>query len=188
MWLASTHETRGLACTDCHTVMRDVSRKSSLRTAWEPDTCFQCHKNKRAEIWRTSHMPVREGNMNCGSCHNPHGTPNESMLKRATVNDTCYGCHAEKTRAVPVGTRTRAGELSELPRSPRVGKRLHAQGFAAANVPAVSQRVERSSGQPAQSAVGVCDQSRVPKLSLASARVEQPIRYAVDALRTSGNG
>lgn len=96
MWVASTHETRGLACTDCHTVMRDVSRKASLRTAWEPDTCFQCHKNKRAEIWRTSHMPVREGNMNCGSCHNPHGTPNESMLRRATVNDTCYQCHAEK--------------------------------------------------------------------------------------------
>ena len=71
-------------------------RKGLLRTSWEPDTCFQCHKNKRAEIWRTSHMPVREGRMNCGSCHNPHGTTNEAMLRRATVNDTCYECHAEK--------------------------------------------------------------------------------------------
>jgi DmsE family decaheme c-type cytochrome len=96
MWQASTHETRGLACTDCHTVMKDVSRKAGLRTAFEPDTCAQCHKNKRAEIWRTSHMPVREGKMTCGSCHNPHGTPNESLLKQATVNDNCYQCHAEK--------------------------------------------------------------------------------------------
>ena len=62
----------------------------------EIDTCSQCHKNKRAEIWRTSHMPVREGKMTCSSCHNPHGSFGESLLKEATVNDTCYKCHAEK--------------------------------------------------------------------------------------------
>ena len=28
-WSGSTHETRGLACTECHTVMRPISRKSS---------------------------------------------------------------------------------------------------------------------------------------------------------------
>lgn len=98
LWQGSAHESRGLACTNCHTVMRDVSRKSQLKTAYEGDTCFQCHKNKRAEIWRTSHMPVREGEgkLTCSSCHNPHGSFGDSLLKQATINDTCYTCHAEK--------------------------------------------------------------------------------------------
>jgi DmsE family decaheme c-type cytochrome len=96
MWQGSTHETRGVACTNCHTVMKDVSRKNQLKTASQPDTCYQCHQNKRAQQWRTAHMPVREGKMTCTSCHNPHGSYSEHLLKKATVNDTCYECHAEK--------------------------------------------------------------------------------------------
>ena len=95
-WKGSTHETREVACTNCHTVMANVSRKANLKTAIEIDTCAQCHKNKRAEIWRSSHMPVREGKMTCSSCHNPHGSFGDSLLKQATTNDTCYQCHAEK--------------------------------------------------------------------------------------------
>lgn len=96
LWRGSTHETRDVACTQCHTVMKNVTPKNQLARLTEMDTCFQCHKNKRAEIWRTSHMPVREGKMTCSTCHNPHGTYGESLLKTATANDTCYQCHAEK--------------------------------------------------------------------------------------------
>jgi DmsE family decaheme c-type cytochrome len=96
LWAGSAHESRGLACTNCHTVMKNVSRKHQLKTAFEPDTCFQCHKNKRAEMWRTAHMPVREGKITCTNCHNPHGSFAEALLKEATVNDNCYQCHAEK--------------------------------------------------------------------------------------------
>ena len=95
-WHGSTHDERGLQCSNCHTVMKNVSRKSQLKTVFQPDTCFQCHKNKRAEIWRSSHMPVREGKMVCSDCHNPHGSYTEHSLKQATINDTCYACHAEK--------------------------------------------------------------------------------------------
>ena len=95
-WQGSTHESRQVACTNCHTVMRNVSVRSQLKTVNELDTCIQCHKNKRAEIWRSGHMPLREGKMTCTSCHNPHGSPSESLLKEASINDTCYKCHAEK--------------------------------------------------------------------------------------------
>jgi DmsE family decaheme c-type cytochrome len=95
-WTGSTHETRGLACTNCHTVMKDVSRKHNLKTAFEPDTCFQCHKDRRAQMFRSSHMPVREGKMVCADCHNPHGSVTEALLKKDSINDTCYTCHAEK--------------------------------------------------------------------------------------------
>jgi DmsE family decaheme c-type cytochrome len=95
-WPASTHETRGVACTNCHTVMKQVSRKFQLRTAFEPDTCFQCHKDRRAQMARTSHMPLREGKIVCSDCHNPHGSFTQAMLRTDSINDTCYKCHAEK--------------------------------------------------------------------------------------------
>jgi DmsE family decaheme c-type cytochrome len=96
LWRGSTHETRGLACVNCHTVMTNVTPRHQLSQLTEMDTCFQCHKNKRSEIWRSSHMPIREGKMTCSSCHNPHGSYSEAMLKETTVNDNCYKCHAEK--------------------------------------------------------------------------------------------
>jgi DmsE family decaheme c-type cytochrome len=95
-WNGSTHETRGLMCTNCHTVMKEVSRKHQLKTAFEPDTCFQCHKDRRAQMARSSHMPLREGKMTCTNCHNPHGSATEAMLRENSINDTCYKCHAEK--------------------------------------------------------------------------------------------
>ncbi len=96
LWDGSTHEVRGVACTNCHSVMRNVTPKFQLAKLTEMDTCFQCHKDKRAQMWRSSHMPVREGKMTCSSCHNPHGSYGESLLKEATINDNCYKCHAEK--------------------------------------------------------------------------------------------
>lgn len=95
-WNGSTHQTRGLACSDCHTVMKVVSRKHQLKTAFEPDTCFQCHKDRRAQMFRSSHMPLREGKIVCSDCHNPHGSATEAMLKQNSINDNCYKCHAEK--------------------------------------------------------------------------------------------
>ncbi len=96
LWQGSVHEERGLACVNCHTIMKSVSRKNQLKTAWEPDTCFQCHKDRRAQMFRSSHMPMREGKIVCSDCHNPHGSVTESLLKEDSINDTCYKCHAEK--------------------------------------------------------------------------------------------
>jgi DmsE family decaheme c-type cytochrome len=95
-WHGSVHEVRGLMCTSCHTVMKDVSRKNNLKTAWEPDTCFQCHKDRRAQMFRSAHMPMREGKIVCSDCHNPHGSFTEALLKKDSINDVCYTCHAEK--------------------------------------------------------------------------------------------
>jgi len=95
-WSGSTHETRGLQCSNCHTIMRNVSLKHNVKTAWEPETCFQCHKDRRAQLYRSSHMPLREGKMICGDCHNPHGSVTEALLRENSINDNCYKCHAEK--------------------------------------------------------------------------------------------
>jgi DmsE family decaheme c-type cytochrome len=95
-WAGSIHQQRGLACTNCHTVMKNVSRKNNLKRNIVMETCFQCHKLKRAQIQYSSHMPINEGKLTCTDCHNPHGSITESLLREASVNDNCYKCHAEK--------------------------------------------------------------------------------------------
>jgi len=95
-WQGSAHESRDVACTNCHKIMEQVSAKSQLAKATEIETCGTCHLQKRAQTMRSSHMPVREGKMTCTSCHNPHGTVTQTLLKEQGVNETCYTCHTEK--------------------------------------------------------------------------------------------
>ena len=95
-WAGSVHETRALACTNCHTIMKAVSRTHQLKTKHEVDTCFQCHKLQRAQMQYSSHMPIREGKLTCTNCHNPHGTVTDKLIRASSVNNLCYRCHAEK--------------------------------------------------------------------------------------------
>jgi DmsE family decaheme c-type cytochrome len=108
-WEGSSHESRGLACVTCHQIHQNAppavaaarftptltgNMAFTKRTPME--VCFDCHPMRKAQLQRSSHMPVREGSMTCMSCHNPHGSPNEKMLVAATVNETCYKCHPER--------------------------------------------------------------------------------------------
>lgn len=34
--------------------------------------------------------------MDCGSCHNPHGTVSDALIAANSINESCYSCHAEK--------------------------------------------------------------------------------------------
>jgi len=95
-WQGSPHDARDVACTSCHTVMTDVSPRGQLAKATELETCGTCHLRQRAQQFRSSHMPLREGKMTCTSCHNPHGTVTPALLREISPNDTCYTCHAEK--------------------------------------------------------------------------------------------
>ena len=103
-WQGSAHEARDVACTNCHTVMEDVSPRFQLARATQIETCGQCHIQKRAQQMRFTHMPLlpgrygdgSDGKMTCTSCHNPHGTVTQALLKENSANETCYTCHAEK--------------------------------------------------------------------------------------------
>lgn len=105
-WKGSTHESRGLTCVTCHRVMEGTVAPSRFvepltdnhkfaRTT-KMEVCFECHQLRRAQLQRSSHMPVREGKITCSGCHNPHGSPNPKLLLEASVNETCYKCHAER--------------------------------------------------------------------------------------------
>jgi DmsE family decaheme c-type cytochrome len=95
-WKGSRHETRGLSCISCHSVHSPKAEKAQLKAATESEQCFTCHKDTRAETWKNSHHPIREGKIDCADCHNPHGSATPKMIRAASVNDQCYTCHTEK--------------------------------------------------------------------------------------------
>lgn len=97
-WKNGPHNRNGLACITCHTVHKpaDTAHKSMLKKANINELCLTCHKSKRFQLSRSSHMPIQEGGMTCVSCHNPHGSSAPKQLKAASVNELCEGCHADK--------------------------------------------------------------------------------------------
>jgi len=90
------HERRNVSCASCHSVHAPKSSKAQLKMATQSDTCFSCHQSIRGKAMRTSHHPVREGRMECSSCHDPHDSTSPKMVSAAYVNDKCLECHTEK--------------------------------------------------------------------------------------------
>ena len=96
-WKGSQHEARNVSCISCHSIHKPMSTTSQLKAMNQQGTCVTCHRDKVAKLDRSGHMPVREGKMQCSSCHNPHGSTNVKLLKTGnTVNESCTSCHAEK--------------------------------------------------------------------------------------------
>jgi len=93
-WAGSQHDSNQVACTNCHTV--HANKDPVLVKATQPEKCFTCHADRRADAFKFSHHPVEEGKVVCADCHNPHGSAGPKLLKEVTVNETCYLCHAEK--------------------------------------------------------------------------------------------
>ena len=95
-WQGSTHQRRNVACAKCHVVMREASDDYQLSKPTQPETCGQCHRIRKAQLLRSSHMPLREGKMTCGDCHNPHGSVGPKLVRGKSVNETCYRCHQDR--------------------------------------------------------------------------------------------
>jgi DmsE family decaheme c-type cytochrome len=93
-WMGSTHQSRDVACSSCHQVHAAKDRVRDKLT--QPEVCFTCHKEQRAQVNRPSHHPILEGKVACSDCHNPHGSVGPKLMKRDSVNETCYTCHMEK--------------------------------------------------------------------------------------------
>ncbi len=93
-WAGSQHQDHKLACVSCHTI--HATKDPILVRATQPEKCFTCHAAQRALSFQLSHHPIREGQVICSDCHNPHGSPGPTLLKKVRVTDTCYGCHADK--------------------------------------------------------------------------------------------
>jgi DmsE family decaheme c-type cytochrome len=93
-WQGSKHEQTKQACSGCH---RAHAPKDPVMIAeTQASVCFDCHKDRRAELHRVSTHPTKNGFFSCSSCHASHGsTSQRASLQKNTVNETCYQCHAQ---------------------------------------------------------------------------------------------
>lgn len=93
-WEGSVHQARDVACTSCHQIHTAHDKVRDKKT--QPEVCYACHKEQRAQVNKPSHHPIPEGKMGCSDCHNGHGSTGPKLLVRESVNATCYTCHMEK--------------------------------------------------------------------------------------------
>ena len=93
-WHSGEHEAHDVGCADCHT--SHAAHDPVLATATQPAVCYDCHQLTRSAFLKPYAHPVDEGKMDCGGCHNAHGSTVDAQLVRDTLNQTCYQCHAEK--------------------------------------------------------------------------------------------
>ena len=93
-WSGSAHDGEGIACSGCHRI--HTPRDAVLEKMTQPEVCFGCHKEQRAQMHRYSTHPVLAGKMGCTDCHNPHGSTGPKLMIKNSVNETCHTCHAEK--------------------------------------------------------------------------------------------
>jgi DmsE family decaheme c-type cytochrome len=91
----SSHGAAGVGCTSCHSIHEAKSEEHMLKAA-QPNLCYGCHTDTKAAFSQPSHHKVNEGLLTCSDCHNPHGTMDDKLLKRASdQNSICTKCHAE---------------------------------------------------------------------------------------------
>jgi DmsE family decaheme c-type cytochrome len=98
LWDGSAHQLAGLQCASCHDVhAMHVGTPEQAKTlpgaTATTKKCLECHGALRGALHQRSSHPMRDGQMECSSCHNPHGTAGEKLIEQGSVNELCYSCH-----------------------------------------------------------------------------------------------
>lgn len=92
----SLHSKNDVSCISCHSPHHAEAKKFLLAKA-QPELCYSCHLQKKAEFEMPFHHRVNEGLIQCTDCHNPHGTVKPHQVRTsATQNVVCFTCHTDK--------------------------------------------------------------------------------------------
>lgn len=103
----SIHTRNDVGCVQCHSIHKSTTPKFLLAKA-EPELCYGCHVDIRAQFSMPFKHRVNEGFMACSDCHNPHGTASPTwrmagrpgMVSQALANEeACLKCHSDKRGA-----------------------------------------------------------------------------------------
>jgi DmsE family decaheme c-type cytochrome len=96
-WVGSAHADGKASCVSCHSIHSGPAAAPKLLSrARATDVCLTCHVDLKRSLTQRSRHPILEGKMECTSCHNPHGSGAERLVRGKSVNELCYTCHAEK--------------------------------------------------------------------------------------------
>ena len=89
--LPHTHPAE-VSCSECHQLHTgDAIMTGGTNLLVANETCLKCHDAQRGPFV-FEHEALRE---NCTTCHNPHGTVNDKMLK-ARNQTLCLQCHFQQ--------------------------------------------------------------------------------------------
>src|SRR3990167_484926 len=73
-------------------------KKNIVNPKKDPEACFACHSDKKAEFRLPHHHPVLEGKMSCTDCHSAHGENVRPWTSTSLhdVNEACFKCHKDQ--------------------------------------------------------------------------------------------
>lgn len=73
-------------------------KKNIISPRANPQICFSCHLDKKAEFMLPYHHPVLEGKMSCADCHSSHGPDARPWTETSFEgpNEACFSCHKEQ--------------------------------------------------------------------------------------------
>jgi len=94
--LNSEHTKNGVSCLSCHSPHHAEAREFLLVKS-QPELCYGCHLQQRAQFEMPFHHRVNERLVECSDCHNVHGTVGPKQVRQSGTQDAvCFTCHSDK--------------------------------------------------------------------------------------------
>lgn len=92
----SAHASNDIGCISCHSPHHPKTERALL-VEKQPQLCYQCHTEVKAEFSRPYRHRVNQGLVQCTDCHNEHGGFLPKQLRASASQDqVCFKCHTEK--------------------------------------------------------------------------------------------
>jgi DmsE family decaheme c-type cytochrome len=92
----SEHAKNDVSCTSCHSSHHPETSEFLLKKP-QPQLCYGCHLQQKAQFEMPFHHRVNEGLIQCSDCHNVHGTVKPKQVRTSSTQDAvCFKCHTDK--------------------------------------------------------------------------------------------
>jgi DmsE family decaheme c-type cytochrome len=92
----SIHSASDVSCISCHSP-HHAKEAEFLLVKSQPELCYSCHLQQKAQFDMPFHHRVNEGLVQCTDCHNPHGTIKPKQVRTSSTQDAiCFKCHTDK--------------------------------------------------------------------------------------------
>jgi DmsE family decaheme c-type cytochrome len=92
----SLHTKNDVSCISCHSPHHATTTEYLLAKS-QPELCYGCHLQQKAQFEMPFHHRVNERLMVCSDCHNVHGTVAPKQVRTSSSQDAiCFQCHTDK--------------------------------------------------------------------------------------------
>ena len=94
--ITSEHTRNDVSCISCHSPHHG-KESDFLLVKSQPELCYSCHLQQKAQFDMPFHHRVNEGLVQCSDCHNVHGTVGPKQVRTSSTQDAvCFKCHTDK--------------------------------------------------------------------------------------------